>query len=195
MSAHRPLVAGLILALALGAGAAVADNLYKPGSWPALASDRPAGEVGDSLTVLIYETSTASNTTQRGSSKKTRIEGEVANQGGVSEGGRLQLESGYTGAGQTARTDKMVAQISVLVEQVLPNGDLLVSGRQVLNVNGERSEIKIRGRVRPADISSGNTVLSTRIADATIDYKGAGFASRSMQPGVINHILNMLGLM
>ena len=78
---------------------------------------------------------------------------------------------------------------------VLPNGDLEIAGAQRLNINRERTVIRVRGRVRPTDISADNMVLSSRIADASIDYDGAGFVTRSGRPGLVTRIFNFLGLM
>jgi flagellar L-ring protein precursor FlgH len=63
-----------------------------------------------------------------------------------------------------------------------------------MNVNGEETTIRVRGRVRPADISRGNQVLSTRIADAQIDYDGRGFVSRNARPGLVHRLFSLLGL-
>jgi flagellar L-ring protein FlgH len=81
------------------------------------------------------------------------------------------------------------------VTQVEPNGDLRVSGWQRLNINGESTNIKVSGRIRRDDVSSENTVLSSRLADAMIDYNGRGFASRSAKPGVVTRIFNWLGIL
>ena len=89
----------------------------------------------------------------------------------------------------------MVAQIGVVVDAVLPNGDLRVSGEQVLKINGETTRIKLRGRVRPGDIGRDNAVVSNRLADVTIDYDGSGFLARSARPGILGQIFSMLGLM
>jgi hypothetical protein len=69
--------------------------------------------------------------------------------------------------------------VTTLVDQVFPNGDLHVSGTQTLNLNGEKTDIRIQGRVRVADISADNSVLSSRLAEAKIDYTGSGFVTRS----------------
>ena len=95
--------------------------------------------------------------------------------------------------GCTGRSGGMVAQISVTVESVLPNGDLKVAGEQQLNINGDKTNIRIRGRVRQADISN-NAVLSNRLADAMIDYDGTGFVTNSAKPGLVARIFNWLGL-
>lgn len=183
------MIAPLLLALAL----APAEDLYRPGNWPSMAADRRASAVGDVLTVVIYQAAESSNTMQNGSRRATDASGAFSG-GGVSEKGVLSFGGGYSGRGELRRTERFVTQLSVQVEQVLANGDLIVVGRQRLFVNGENTLIAVRGRVRTADIAGDNSVLSTRIADAEIDYNGKGFVSRSAKPGVINRVFNWLGL-
>jgi flagellar L-ring protein precursor FlgH len=177
----------------LPTGPLLAADLYTPGAWPALASDRAPERVGDSLTVVIYENSTAINSSQNGSRRTNRITAQ-ARAGSSDEGLTADLGGTFDAAAQTGRTGKLIAQISVTVQEVLPNGDLRVAGEQLLNINGEHTRIKLRGRVRRADVTGENTVLSTRLADAAIDYDGSGFVSRSSGPGVVKTIFNWLGL-
>jgi flagellar L-ring protein precursor FlgH len=180
--------------LALHAGSASAEDLFKPGVWAALASDRPAARVGDSLTVIIDEVSTASGSARNGSKRSSHFGGQVGNGSSLNASGSLDLGSSFDGSGQTQRVHKMVAQISVVVDAVLPNGDLHVTGAQALKINGERTNIRLKGRVRTADIDSDNSVLSTRLADAAIDYDGAGFVDSSSRPGLLTRAFNWLGL-
>ena len=190
---RRRAILGALVLSAMAASVAQSEDLYKSGNWPALASDRLADRVGDSLTVVVYETSSATNTAQSSTNKATTISGQY-NKNASSGGLQLGLNGAFNGAGQTGRTDKMVAQISVVVDAVMPNGDLHVYGEQLLNINGEKTRIKIRGRVRRADISSSNTVISSRLADAEINYDGKGFVSKSAKLGFLNHIFAWLGL-
>jgi len=88
----------------------------------------------------------------------------------------------------------MVAQISAVVDEVLPNGDLRVSGAQELNINRERTFIRVKGRIRAVDVTASNIVLSNRLADATIDYDGSGFLSKSAAPGLVARIFSWLGI-
>ncbi len=88
----------------------------------------------------------------------------------------------------------MVAQLSVTIQEVLPNGDYVILGEQKMHVNGESTTIAVRGRIRSADIDSDNTIVSSRIADAQINYDGKGFVSRSAKPGLINRLFSILGL-
>lgn len=173
--------------------AARADDLYKPSSWTAMSADRKAMQVGDALTVVVYQSAEATNTAKSDSSKNTSLSGGLA-AGSINESGALHVGGSYTGGGQVQRSERFVTQITVVVDAILPNGDLHVTGRQLMHVNGENSNIGVRGRVRAADISSDNQVLSSRVADAQIDYDGRGFVSRSAKPGVINRVFRFLGL-
>ena len=186
------------LALLSVAGGAMAEDLYRHDNWAALASDRRASAVGDILTVVVLENSTATNAAQTGTSRDSRLGGNISaghSGSGINEGASLGLSGSFGGNGQTSRSGRMVAQISVRVDSIYPNGDLAISGAQALNISGERTNIRIRGRVRPADIAGDNSVLSARIADAQIDYEGSGFVSRSARPGLFQRIFSFLGLM
>ena len=77
---------------------------------------------------------------------------------------------------------------------MLPNGDYRITGEQRMHVNGENTTIAVRGRIRQADIRPDNSVLSSRIAEAEINYDGKGFVSRSAKPGILNRIFRFLGL-
>ncbi len=170
-----------------------AENLFRTDGWTSLASDRRAKNAGDLITVVIYEQSSAVNSAQNGSRKNNSVSGSISG-GSLSESGGISFGGNYTGRGETRRSGRMVAQLSVTVQDVLPNGDFIISGIQKLNINGEATDIAIRGRIREADLTSDNRILSSRIADAQIDYKGKGFVSRSAKPGLITRIFNFLGL-
>jgi len=188
---------GFAACIFLAAPAAAQDeNLYRHDNWAAFASDRRASAVGDILTVIVLENSTAANSAQTGSRRDTRLGADLGISGtSINESATAGLRGAFDGTGQTTRSGRMVAQISVRVEQVYPNGDLGVSGASALNISGERTNIRIRGRVRPTDISGGNTILSARLADAQIAYEGSGFVSRSARPGLLQRIFGFLGIM
>lgn len=180
-------------ALAVWALAAAAAAEVPGPAFPSFVADRIAARVGDSLTVLIFENAQASNSAQRSARKTTRLSGEA---GADADTHRAQgsLAGAFDGVGQTSRSDRIVASISVVVVDVLPNGDLRLAGEQALTVNGERTLIRLSGRARPADITETNTLLSTRLADARIEYNGAGFGARSARPGLVPRLLDRLGL-
>jgi flagellar L-ring protein precursor FlgH len=189
--------AGLILLvlIMLQPGQARAADLYSPGNWPSLAADRKSTQRGDILTVVIYENATATNSASTGSKKNSKLSGSISASPSLAEHAALNWDGASGNQGATERSGRMVAQMSVVVDNVLENGDLLVSGSQLININGEKTTIKLRGRVRPADISPQNAVLSSRLADAIIDYDGSGFVSRSGKPGIVTRIFNWMGLL
>lgn len=193
-STLRLFVLSATLASACTASVAAAQNLYRHDGWAAFASDRHAEQVGDSLTILVFENNSASQTAESSSRKETKVEGDISAGNSLSESAQLGFGGRFQGRGQTVRSGRMVAQIGAVVEQVLPNGDLIVSGRHQLNINKERTRISLRGRVRRQDIQN-NTVLSTRLADAVIDYNGSGFVSRSSKPGLVARVFSFLGIM
>lgn len=183
----------LIVAGACLLGSPALAQTYQPG-WAALASDRTSSAVGDSLTVIIVEMSSATSSTQSGSRRDTRLSGSMSATGQTGQAGALGLEGSFDGRGQTNRSGRLIGQIGVTVQEVLPNGDLRVAGAQTLEIDGERMDIQLTGRVRLADISADNTVLSSRMADAHIVYDGEGTLSRSGEPGLLTRIMSWFGL-
>lgn len=187
---HR---AGLaVLALSVCAPSA-AEDLYKGSNWSAVASDNKASGVGDIVTIVIFEAASASNRVMNKSSKKTDIGGGLS-AGSIDESGSLNFGGNYSGSGEVSRTEQLVARMTASVIDQLPNGDFLIEGQQKLLVNGENRDILVRGRIRRVDIDSDNSVPSSRIADAQINYDGKGFVSRSAKPGLINKIFSFLGI-
>ncbi|RYG17186.1 flagellar basal body L-ring protein FlgH [bacterium] len=172
-----------------------ASDLYRDGAFSSLASDRTARVVGDLLTVVVYENASASNSAGTNTRKNTRLDGTIMAGSGLDETGRLGLAGSSDNNGETVRSGRMVAQISAVVEQVMPNGDLRVAGAQEIQVGGEHTHIRVEGRVRQSDISSANAVLSSRLADARIVYDGKGFVSRGAKPGIVTRIFSWLGLL
>jgi flagellar L-ring protein precursor FlgH len=170
-----------------------AEQLFSGGAWPGVAADDKARGIGDTVTVLIYETASASSKLQNNSSKKTDFGGSFA-AGGIDESAKLQFGGTYGGKGEVVRTEQFVARMTAQVVGLAANGDFLIEGTQTMRINGENTAIGVRGRIRPRDISTDNAVLSSRIADAQIDYNGKGFVSRSAKPGIVNRILNFLGI-
>ena len=181
-------------------GLALADDLYKGGNWAALASDRKASRVGDLITIQVLANNTASNTVSQGSRKHLSVDGQISGRKGsgstsFERSGSVELGGEFAGQGTNARANRMAAQLSATVTEVLTNGDLVVSGWQTLNISGERTNIRVTGRVRPEDINTDNAVVSSRLADARIEYDGKGFASRSSKPGIVTLIFSWLGIL
>jgi flagellar L-ring protein FlgH len=172
---------------------AAAEDLFRNQEWASVATDRTASQIGDILTVVVYQAAEARNSAQNTSRTRRSFEGGIEG-GSFNESASLALDGAYSGQGEVRRSETFITQISVRVEQVLDNGDLLIAGEQQMHVNGERTTVHIRGRVRPEDIAASNQVLSTRIADAQISYDGRGFVSRNARPNLVHRLFSLLGL-
>ncbi|WP_375397084.1 flagellar basal body L-ring protein FlgH [uncultured Sphingomonas sp.] len=187
------LIIASVLVLFAGASSAFAEDLYRRGNWSAMSADRKASVVGDILTVVVYENAQSSNSAKTDSKRNTQVGGSISG-GRLDESGGLQVGGGYSGGGAVTRSDKLVAQISVIVRGIRANGDLQVSGQQSMRINGENTLIGIEGIVRPEDIMADNRVLSNRLAEAKVIYGGKGFVALSAKPGLISRVFRFLGL-
>lgn len=186
------------ISIALGAMAqfqtAAAADLAIQGDFAALVGDRRATKVGDIVTLVIVENSSASNSADLSSEKSYSANGSVSSVNTPrTYGGQLRLGDESEGRGRLQRSGRLAAQLSVRVYEVLPNGDLLVRGGQEINLNGEKTRINVEGMLRPIDIMNGNVALSTRLANARIEYDGDGYLSDRARPGLLARIVNWFG--
>jgi flagellar L-ring protein precursor FlgH len=158
-----------------------------------LVSDAKALGVGDIVTILIVESTSANATTKMDASSKTEVSGGpgLGILAPFSAWG-LDAENKHTGDGKTTRTGDLQAEISVRIQELLPNGYFRLVGTRLVEINGDRQVIEISGICRPQDIRADNTILSTYIADAQIAYSGTGALNDAAQPGVITRIVNWL---
>lgn len=186
-------VLGIAVLGMLLCGYALADSLWKDGN-RSLYADRKAIKEGDVLTVLIYESTTASSRADTKTSKSD----SASTKPGVGPLLSLLPEwsvSGKTGSqasGSTTRSGTLVGKISVVVKEVLPSGNLKVEGTRTVGVNGEKEKIVLTGIVRPEDVSAENTVASTAIAEAEIHYEGKGPVGSKQREGLLTKLLKWL---
>lgn len=194
--ANRRVSRFFLLTLVTGAVAvpALAEDLYLPSRSQSLAADHRAARIGDTVTVVIVQSAEASTTVRTGTRRATAIGGSISG-GSLNEKGDLGLSSNFDGQGQATRSERFITQMTAKVTEVLPNGDLQITGTQQLRINGEATTIDVRGVVRAVDIDAENRVPSNRIADAQINYRGKGFVSRSAKPGLLHRLFSLFGLL
>jgi flagellar L-ring protein precursor FlgH len=180
--------------------AAHADSLYSPP--PAAGTTAPinyftddkAHNVGDLLTVEISESSSGSSTASTSGSKN---ESASISPG---TGAILRLIHNFgladtmssAATGTSTRADTLSATMSVVVKQVLPNGNLVIEGTRLVGTNAEAETITLTGVVRPADISSTNTVQSPLVADAQIKYSGKGPVAEIQHDGLVRQLFKYI---
>ena len=105
---------------------------------------------------------------------------------------KSEYTSEFDGEGDTKRTGKVTAEISAIVTRVFANGNLYIKGSQTLAINTETSLITVEGIVRPSDLSFGNKIESSRIANAMIEITGHGILSEQQKPGIVKRLLDIL---
>lgn len=183
------------------AGAGMCASLWSEGAG-SLYVDHKARSVGDILTVIVSESTAANKEATTETTRDTSIDGEVTSVFFPSWGthkGQLPLwgassKQEYSGEGRTDRKASLTGRITVVVVDVLPNGNLVVEGKRAVVVNGEDEVMVLRGIVRPRDISPDNTILSTYIADASIEFSGKGVVSERQRPGLLTRLIDFLRL-
>jgi flagellar L-ring protein precursor FlgH len=184
---HQPMTARpQPLALSTSANGAIYQAGY---GQLALFEDRRARNVGDTLTIVIEEKTTASKKTD---SKTTRT---GADKFGVSTlaglPGKSFLGAGlngsssnsFEGKGESGSNNVFTGNVTVTVVEVLANGNLLVSGEKQVSINQGSEYVRFSGVVNPTTIVAGNTVSSTKVADARIEYKGNGYLDETQTMG------------
>lgn len=173
---------------------AAAPTLFDPATYQGLVSDHKARKVGDALTVLVQESATASSSVDSNATRNADVALRGQAIGQKQRGLDIGVGANNDGGGQTVRSGRVAAQITVTVQAVEPNGELLVAGQQTVDLNGEKQVISVAGRVRPKDVLDNNAVLSSRLADARISYNGEGYIAEKSRPGVLSRVLHFLGL-
>ena len=158
-------------------------------------TDIKAHRVGDLLTVIIYESTEASNESAMKTEESS--DGSTNSTGGVGPLNFIPLftannasETAYDGKGSNSRRGSIRARMTVEVIAERNNGDLVIQGSRNIEINAEQETMVLSGIVRRADVNPDNTVNSYNIANAKINYTGKGPAADGSKPGLITRILN-----
>lgn len=164
---------------------------------PSLFSDRKARVVGDMVTILVMETANA----KRESQSQRNNDNTVTASGNV-EGNLLQflpvwgLKSSLKSDSQmregTSQKDQLTGRIAAVITDITENGQFRLSGSKVININGERNLMTVKGIIRPRDIRSDNTVFSYNIANAKIYYSQAGLPGKLIKRGSLPRLANVI---
>ena len=180
-----------------------ANSLWRNGS-RAFFKDQRAHQVGDILTVTVNFTDKANiaNETQRSRTHKedsgvTDFLGSKLLSGNAAKvlpGKVITADSTASsdGKGSVQRQENLQTSVAAVVTQVLPNGNLVVEGKQEIRVNFEVRELVVAGIVRPEDIQSDNTIDSSKIAQARIAYGGRGQLSDVQQARYGQQVFDVL---
>jgi len=178
------------------------NSLWRNGS-RAFFKDQRAHQVGDILTVKVNLNDRAMIDNQTKRSRETSEDSGIDNFFGKSKVPILnapvptkiftaESSSSSDGKGTINRAEALQTNVAAVVTQLLPNGNLVVEGKQEVRVNFEVRELIVAGIVRPEDIESDNTIDSTKIAQARIAYGGRGQITDVQQPRYGQQVLDVL---
>lgn len=176
---------------------AKSKNLYQ---------DNRARQIGDLVLVKIVETSSGKKTAETKTSRDSSLTGGISSLFGfeqslLTKGGQhtpsltslnADMANNFQGKGETKRDSTVTATISAKVVEVTMDGNLMIQGYREVRVNNETQHIIISGLVRPTDISQDNSILSSNIADARIEYTGTGALAAKQQPGWLTGVIDVV---
>lgn len=172
-------------------------SIYQPGFDVRLFEDLKARRVGDILTIRLAESTDASKSARTEIDKENITTIENPTIFGASPNfdvpGFLPLDptddlnfettlnsnNEFDGSGSASQNNALTGSITVTVVEVLPNGNMIIRGEKRVTLNNGPEYVQLSGIVRPVDVQADNTVLSTQVADATINYVGEGAIAES----------------
>ncbi|TCK03894.1 flagellar L-ring protein precursor FlgH [Phorcysia thermohydrogeniphila] len=165
-----------------------------------LFSDPKARNVGDVVTIKVYENLSGTGSVQSSSAKQSSFDINVNKPTvlgnkvpGSSKDPLLNFSTSpkvdFAGKGATARNARLIATISARVVKVYPNGDLYVVGEKVIRINDDVQVLRISGIVRPEDIAPDNSVPSSKVANMYVEYNGKGYMAENQRPGWLARFL------
>jgi flagellar L-ring protein FlgH len=174
-------------------------NFHSAGFYRPLFEDRKAHTIGDMLVVQISEKLSASqqskSSADRGASTGISIPlikgipGKTLQGMGITGSGDNKFE----GKGETSNNNVFTGTISVTVVDVLPNGNLLVAGDKQIGINHNAETLRFSGIVSPATIQAGNSVNSSQVAEARLEYVGKGYIDEAQSmPWLQRIFINLL---
>lgn len=193
-------VAGLVTASVQAGSLWLAAGSREQG----VAADLKAAQVGDILTIVIAENAATSSTQNKTTGSDGNVDASVSQflfpaaaskfgtHNGALPGVKFGGKSDFTGGGTVSNTQSLTARAAVLVTDVLPNGNLVIAGARKLTFSGETQHVILHGLVRPADISTGNTIVSTNIAEARLEFISEGSLTDAQKRGWLTNLYEKL---
>lgn len=185
-------------------------SLFAASEGDTLFDDARARRVGDLVVVKLVENTKAQNKAETTADKDNNNNYSVGSMFGKSKVGfipfvglgpqanvsndlsilKTRSASDLSGTGKTKRENYVTTSLATRVLRVLPGGLMEIEGAREIRVNEETEYMVVRGMIRARDISADNTILSTQIADASIEYYGSGVLSDKQKPGWFTRLMD-----
>ena len=172
--------------------------IFHTGYSAGLFDNTTARNVGDTVTVVLQEATTAQKSSQTDTAKTTKdslaaptvLGSPVTIHGTPVLSGSLDNANSFSGSGDSKQSDSLVGDITVTVIRRLQNGNLLVRGEKYIDINQGSEYVRLEGIIRPIDISAENTIPSSEVADARIAYGEKGALNDANRPGLLARFFN-----
>lgn len=183
-------------------------SLFAASQGETLFADSRARRVGDIVVVKLVESTKAENKAETSADRTTNSNYQVNALFGQSKSGFLPFipigpladmgkpafnagsQSDLDASGNTKRENYVTSSLAARVLRVLPGGMLQIEGAREIRVNNETEFMVVRGMIRARDIASDNSIYSTQIADASIEYYGEGVLADKQKPGWFTRLMD-----
>jgi len=173
-------------------------SIFQVGRSIRLFEDKKAYRIGDVLSIILSESTNASKSAATSTTKDDDVDTSVTALLGAAatyNGDSILTNTfggnrAFSGSGDSEQSNSLSGEITAMVVDVLPNGNMLIRGEKIIGLNQGSEYIRISGLVRPQDVSSGNVVLSQKIANARIYYGGGGVVAESNTKGWLSRLFD-----
>jgi flagellar L-ring protein precursor FlgH len=173
--------------------------IYQAGYDVPLFENTVAHRVGDTVTILLSESTAAQKSSSTSTSKDTQVDipaplfgGSPLSIGGNDISASLENSRSFEGTGEASLSNRLQGNITVTVARRLSNGNLVVRGQKWIEINQGREFVRIQGVIRPIDILPDNTIHSYKVADANIAYGARGALNDANRPGLLSRFFNSI---
>ena len=159
-------------------------------------SDIKAHNIGDVITVIVVEQTKAAQNSSSQNSNKSSLTAKGETSGNITSflplfGTGATVNNAYDGSEASEQNEKLVGKVTATITERMPSGVLKIEGQRMLEVNGEKNMMQVKGMVRPKDILTDNTVYSYNIANAEIAYKKGNVHKRFIKPGLLQKTITL----
>jgi flagellar L-ring protein FlgH len=173
-------------------------SIYQSGREVALFENPIAHHVGDIVTIVLNEQTAAQKSSSTNTSKATTdtlpgmtILGKALTVHGVPiMSNQINDASKFAGEGDSAQSNSLQGYVTVTVQKVLPNGNLYVKGEKWIGINQGQEYVRMTGVIRPIDLASDNSIPSSKVANAKINYGGKGALADANAQGWLSRFFN-----
>ncbi|NLM96451.1 MAG: flagellar basal body L-ring protein FlgH [Halanaerobiaceae bacterium] len=183
----------MIICISLFCFTVTATSLWDDGSADIYTAKKREYKEGDIVTVIIEEASNAVQSANTSTSQDSNVNAGTGI--GIFDflrGFGFSYSDQDNADGLTGRSGSISADLTTIVVNVQPGGNLEIEGTKTIKINGEEQIIKLSGIIRPDDINEDNTISSQKVADAKIEIDGKGVVAEKQRPNIFQRILNWI---